>query len=144
MYPGASPESVDNTVASVIEESLDGAEGLQYYETTSDSLGELEIAATFSPGTNPDIAMVDVQNRLKQVEPRLPQQVVQQGISVFKSTGHVPDARRAHVHRRPARFRGTERLPQPLHAARTEARAGRWLGRIVGRRTKRCGSGSIR
>jgi len=87
MYPGASPESVDNTVASVIEESLDGAEGLQYYETTSDSLGELEIAATFSAGTNPDIAMVDVQNRMKQIESRLPQQVVQQGISVFKSTG---------------------------------------------------------
>jgi len=87
MYPGASPESVDNTVASVIEESLDGAEGLQYYETTSDSLGELEIAATFSSGTNPDIAMVDVQNRMKQIESRLPQQVVQQGITVFKSTG---------------------------------------------------------
>jgi hydrophobe/amphiphile efflux-1 (HAE1) family protein len=87
MYPGASPESVDNTVASVIEESLDGAEGLQYYETTSDSLGELEIAATFSAGTNPDIAMVDVQNRMKQIESRLPQQVVQQGITVFKSTG---------------------------------------------------------
>jgi hydrophobe/amphiphile efflux-1 (HAE1) family protein len=87
MYPGAAPESVDNTVASVIEESLDGAEGLQYYEPTSDSLGELEIAATFSAGTNPDIAMVDVQNRMKQIESRLPQQVVQQGISVFKSTG---------------------------------------------------------
>ncbi|MDN7176514.1 multidrug efflux RND transporter permease subunit [Caballeronia sp. SEWSISQ10-4 2] len=87
MYPGASPESVDNTVASVIEESLDGAEGLQYYESTSDSLGELEIAATFSAGTNPDIAMVDVQNRMKQIESRLPQQVVQQGITVFKSTG---------------------------------------------------------
>ena len=87
MYPGASPESVDNTVASVIEESLDGAEGLQYYETTSDSLGELEIAATFSAGTNPDIAMVDVQNRMKQIESRLPQPVVQQGITVFKSTG---------------------------------------------------------
>jgi hydrophobe/amphiphile efflux-1 (HAE1) family protein len=86
-YPGASPESVDNTVASVIEESLDGADGLQYYETTSDSLGELEIAATFSAGTNPDIAMVDVQNRMKQIESRLPQQVVQQGITVFKSTG---------------------------------------------------------
>ncbi|SAL40983.1 acriflavine resistance protein B [Caballeronia udeis] len=87
MYPGASPESVDNTVASVIEESLDGAEGLQYYENTSDSLGELEIAATFSAGTNPDIAMVDVQNRMKQIESRLPQPVVQQGITVFKSTG---------------------------------------------------------
>lgn len=86
-YPGASPESVDNTVASVIEESLDGADGLQYYETSSDNLGNLEIATTFSPSTNADIAMVDIQNRMKQIEPRLPQPVTQQGISVFKSTG---------------------------------------------------------
>lgn len=86
-YPGASPESTDNTVASVIEESLDGADGLQYYETSSDNLGNLEIAVTFSPSTNADIAMVDIQNRMKQIESRLPQQVVQNGISVFKSTG---------------------------------------------------------
>jgi HAE1 family hydrophobic/amphiphilic exporter-1 len=85
MYPGASAEEVDSNVASLIEESLDGADGLQFYETTSDALGELEIDVTFAPGTNPDLAMVDVQNRLKQIEPRLPQQVVQQGISVFKA-----------------------------------------------------------
>jgi len=86
-YPGASPESTDNTVGSVIEESLDGADGLQYYETSSDNLGNLEIAVTFSPSTNADIAMVDIQNRMKQIEPRLPQQVTQNGINVFKSTG---------------------------------------------------------
>ena len=51
-FRGASPESTDNTVASVIEESLDGADGLQYYETSSDNLGNLEIAVTFSPSTN--------------------------------------------------------------------------------------------
>ncbi|MGN6317410.1 multidrug efflux RND transporter permease subunit [Trinickia sp.] len=84
-YPGASAEEVDRNVASLIEQSLDGADGLQYYETTSDALGEVEIDVTFAPGTNPDLAMVDVQNRLKQIEPRLPQQVVQQGISVFKA-----------------------------------------------------------
>ena len=84
-YPGASAEEVDSNVASLIEQSLDGADGLQYYETTSDALGNLEIDVTFDPGTNPDMAMVDVQNRLKQVESRLPQQVVQQGISVFKA-----------------------------------------------------------
>ncbi|MBB5498607.1 hydrophobe/amphiphile efflux-1 (HAE1) family protein [Paraburkholderia sp. MM5384-R2] len=85
VYPGASTEAVDANVGSIIEESLDGADGMLYYETASDGLGNLEIAATFAPGTNPDIAMMDVQNRLKQVEPRLPQQVVQQGISVFKA-----------------------------------------------------------
>lgn len=84
-YPGASTEVVDGNVGSIIEESLDGADNMLYYETTSDNLGNLEIDATFAPGTNPDMALVDIQNRLKQVEPRLPQQVVQQGISVFKA-----------------------------------------------------------
>ncbi|NTZ84719.1 multidrug efflux RND transporter permease subunit [Burkholderia metallica] len=84
-YPGASTETVDGDVGSIIEESLDGADGLQYYETSSDGHGNLEIDVTFSPGTDPDIALVDVNNRLKQVEPRLPQQVVQQGIGVFKA-----------------------------------------------------------
>ena len=85
-YPGAATEVVDGDVGSIIEESLDGADGMLYYETSSDGQGNLEIDATFSPATNPDIAMVDVQNRLKQVEPRLPQQVVQNGISVFKAS----------------------------------------------------------
>ncbi len=84
-YPGASAEEVDKNVASLMEQSLDGVDGLQYYETTSDSLGEVEIDVTFAPGTHPDLAMVDVQNRLKQIEPRLPREVVQQGISVFKA-----------------------------------------------------------
>ncbi|WP_281663309.1 multidrug efflux RND transporter permease subunit [Paraburkholderia fungorum] len=84
-YPGAATEVVDANVGSIIEESLDGADNMLYYQTTSDNLGNLEIDATFAPGTNPDLALVDIQNRLKQVEPRLPQQVVQQGISVFKA-----------------------------------------------------------
>lgn len=84
-YPGASTETVDGDVGSIIEESLDGADGLLYYETSSDGHGNLEIDVTFSPGTDPDIALVDVNNRLKQVESRLPQQVVQQGIGVFKA-----------------------------------------------------------
>ncbi|AZQ51191.1 multidrug efflux RND transporter permease subunit [Burkholderia cenocepacia] len=84
-YPGASTETVDADVGSIIEESLDGADGLLYYATSSDGHGNLEIDVTFSPGTDPDIALVDVNNRLKQVEPRLPQQVVQQGIGVFKA-----------------------------------------------------------
>lgn len=84
-YPGASTEMVDSDVGSIIEESLDGADGLLYYQTSSDNHGDLEIDVTFSPETNPDLAVVDVQNRLKQIEPRLPQQVVQQGLGVFKA-----------------------------------------------------------
>jgi hydrophobe/amphiphile efflux-1 (HAE1) family protein len=85
-YPGASAQTVDDNVASIIEESLDGADGMLYYETTSDGLGNLEIDATFAPATNPDIALVDVQNRIKQVEARLPQAVVQQGVDVMKAS----------------------------------------------------------
>ncbi|PLZ00883.1 multidrug efflux RND transporter permease subunit [Burkholderia sp. WAC0059] len=84
-WPGAAAEVTDEDVASIIEQSLDGADGLMYYETSSDALGDLEIDVTFQPGTNPDIALVDVQNRLKQIEARLPQQVVQQGIDVVKA-----------------------------------------------------------
>ena len=88
-YPGASTETVDGDVGSIIEESLDGADGLQYYETSSDGHGNLEIDVTFAPGTDPDIALVDVNNRLKQVEPRLPQQVVQQVIAAVAPLGHL-------------------------------------------------------
>jgi Cation/multidrug efflux pump len=63
-YPGAATEVVDANVGSIIEESLDGADNMLYYETTSDNLGDLEIDATFAPGTNPDLALVDIQNRL--------------------------------------------------------------------------------
>lgn len=87
VYPGATAETVDANVASIIEEALDGADGLLYYQSDSDGLGEVQISVTFEPGTNPDLAVVDVQNRLKQIEPRLPQQVLQQGISVSKQSG---------------------------------------------------------
>jgi len=86
-YPGASAETVDSSVASIIEESLDGSDGLQYYETTSDAQGNLQIEVTFSTDTSPDLAVIDVQNRMKQIEARLPQVVVQQGISVQKASG---------------------------------------------------------
>ncbi len=85
IYPGASAETVDEDVASIIEESLDGIDHLDFYQTVSDNHGNLEIDVTFDAGADPDIAVVDVQNRLKQIESRLPQQVVQQGITVFKS-----------------------------------------------------------
>lgn len=84
-WPGAATEVTDSDVASIIEQSLDGADGLMYYETSSDALGDLEIDVTFQPGTNPDLALVDVQNRIRQAEARLPQPVVQQGINVVKA-----------------------------------------------------------
>lgn len=84
-YPGASAEDVSSTVASVIENELNGAEGLLYYESVSDSYGQSEITVTFAPGTDPDMAQVDVQNRLSNVTSTLPSAVVQQGLQVGKS-----------------------------------------------------------
>ncbi|WP_248795738.1 efflux RND transporter permease subunit [Pseudomonas sp. MWU13-2105] len=83
IYPGASAQTVDQGVVSLIEQELNGADHLLYFESQS-SLGSATITATFQPGTNPEMAQVDVQNRLKAVEPRLPAAVTQQGLQVEK------------------------------------------------------------
>jgi multidrug efflux pump len=85
IYPGASAAILDESVTSLIEQELNGADGLQYIESQSEANGQAQITATFLPGTNPDLAAVDVQNRMKRVEPRLPQAVTQQGVQVTKS-----------------------------------------------------------
>jgi multidrug efflux pump len=84
-YPGASAKTLDESVTSLIEQEMNGADGLQYIESQSEANGQATITVTFVPGTNPDLAAVDVQNRLKRVEPRLPQAVTQQGVFVTKS-----------------------------------------------------------
>ncbi len=89
VYPGASAQTMDESVVSVIEQELNGADNLLYFESQS-SLGSATITATFEPGTVPDLAQVDVQNRLKVVESRLPRPVTQQGLQVEKvSTGFL-------------------------------------------------------
>jgi multidrug efflux pump len=85
VYPGASAAILDESVTSLIEQELNGADGLQYVESLSDASGQTQITATFLPGTNPDLAAVDVQNRMKRVESRLPQAVTQQGVQVNKA-----------------------------------------------------------
>lgn len=84
-YPGASAEDVSSSVASVIENELNGAKGLLYYESVSDSYGQSAITATFAPGTDPDLAQVDVQNRVSNITATLPAAVVQQGLKVEQS-----------------------------------------------------------
>ncbi|TAM82412.1 MAG: multidrug efflux RND transporter permease subunit [Candidimonas sp.] len=81
-YPGASAGDVATSVASVIENQLNGAKGLLYYESVSDSNGLAQITATFKPGTDPDFAQVDVQNRISNVTSQLPAAVIQQGLKV--------------------------------------------------------------
>ena len=84
-YPGASARTIDESLTSIIEQEMNGAEGLQYIESTSEASGQATITVTFRPGTNPDLAAVDVQNRLKRVESRLPLAVTQQGVQVTKA-----------------------------------------------------------
>ncbi|WP_455823780.1 multidrug efflux RND transporter permease subunit [Pseudomonas graminis] len=82
-YPGASAQAMDQSVVSLIEEELSGADHLLYFESRS-SQGSATITATFKPGTSPDLAQVDVLNRLKVIEARLPQAVIEQGLRVEK------------------------------------------------------------
>ena len=88
-YPGASAKILDESVTSLIEQELNGAEGLQYVESQSEANGQATITVTFVPGTNADLAAVDVQNRLKRVEARLPQAVTQQGVQVTKARSNI-------------------------------------------------------
>jgi len=85
-YPGASAQDVSEQVTSIIENELNGAKGLLYYESVSDSYGQAQITATFAPGTNPDLAQVDVQNRVSNVSAQLPQAVIQQGLRFEQSS----------------------------------------------------------
>jgi multidrug efflux pump len=88
-YPGASPENLYNSVTRLIEEELNGASGILNFESTSDSLGQVEIIANFVPGTNTESASVEVQNRIKRVEARLPRAVMQQGILIEEASSAV-------------------------------------------------------
>lgn len=84
-YPGASAKTLDESVISVIELELNGAPGLAYMESVSQANGTGSITVTFEPGTNIDLAQVEVQNRLSRATPRLPSAVTQQGVRVDKS-----------------------------------------------------------
>ncbi|WP_339845647.1 efflux RND transporter permease subunit [uncultured Halopseudomonas sp.] len=84
-YPGASAQTVQDTVVQVIEQQLNGIDGLRYISSTSNSDGSMEITVTFDQGVDPDIAQVQVQNKLQLATPLLPQEVQQQGIRVTKS-----------------------------------------------------------
>src|ERR1700752_5549055 len=88
-YPGTSPENPYNSVTRLIEEELNGASGILNFESTSDSLGQVEITANFVPGTETSAASVEVQNRLKRIEARLPRAVIQQGILVEEASSAV-------------------------------------------------------
>ena len=84
-YPGANAETMSRTVTQVIEQEMTGLDGFMYMSSNSDSTGRMTITLTFIAGTNPDIAQVQVQNKLSKAETRLPQTVRQLGVTVEKS-----------------------------------------------------------
>jgi len=85
-YPGASAATLESSVTQVIEQQLKGIDHLLYFSSTSASNGVTTITVTFQPGTNPDIAQVQVQNKLSQATPELPSEVQQQGLIVAKAS----------------------------------------------------------
>jgi len=85
-YPGASAKTVEDSVTQVIEQQMSGIDNLLYIGSSSDSFGNAQITLTFAPGTDADIAQVQVQNKLQLATPLLPQEVQQQGLQVSKSS----------------------------------------------------------
>ena len=85
-YPGASAKTVEDSVTQVIEQQMNGIDNLLYMSSSSDSFGNASVNLTFAPGTDPDIAQVQVQNKLQLATPLLPQEVQQQGMQVTKSS----------------------------------------------------------
>ncbi len=84
-YPGASSQTTESAVTQVIEQQLTGIDNLDYFSSSSSSSGRASITLTFKPGTDPDIAQVQVQNKVALATPRLPSEVVQQGVVVAKA-----------------------------------------------------------
>ncbi len=78
-YPGADAQTVEDSVTQVIEQNMNGLDGLMYMSSTSDAAGNASITLTFETGTSPDIAQVQVQNKLQLAMPSLPEAVQQQG-----------------------------------------------------------------
>ncbi|HEV7285660.1 MAG TPA: efflux RND transporter permease subunit, partial [Kaistia sp.] len=88
-YPGASAETIENSVTKIIEQGMTGLENLDYMSASSTASGQASVQLTFSSGVDPDIAQVQVQNKLQLVQSQLPDAVVAQGITVTKSTSSI-------------------------------------------------------
>ncbi len=101
VYPGASAQTLEQTVASPLENAINGVPGMIYMNSSSSAAGTVQIQVTFEIGTNVDIAAVNVNNRVKQVEPRLPEEVRRQGVTVERGSSaflqvlafYAPDGR---------------------------------------------------
>ncbi len=89
VYPGASPQTLETTVAAPLEREMNGVKGLLYMTSTSSATGLMELNVVFEPGTDLDLASVEVSNRAKRVEPLLPQEVMRQGLKIDKTNPQI-------------------------------------------------------
>jgi multidrug efflux pump len=89
VYPGASPDTLESTVAAPLEREMNGIDGLLYMQSTSSSNGTMQLQVFFEPGTDLDLAAVEVNNRAKRVEALLPQEVLRQGLRVDKTNPQI-------------------------------------------------------
>lgn len=87
VYPGASSQTIEESVTQVIEQSISGLDGYRYMSSSSSSSGTFQITVTFNQGVDPDLAQVQVQNKIQQSLSKLPQSVQQQGVTIAKSSG---------------------------------------------------------
>ena len=87
-YPGSTPQTMNDNVISLIERELSGAKDLLYFESSSDTTGSATITVTFKPGTDPRVAQMEIQNKVKIAEPRLPETVKQSGIQVESNSSN--------------------------------------------------------
>ena len=141
-YPGADSKTLADSVAAPIEAQINGVDNMLYMSSTSSSTGQLTLTVYFSLDTNPDIAQVQVQNRVNLALPQLPTAVTQHGVSVQKKSSSIMMLIAVFAQGRALQRRLRRQLRQRLRARRAEARAtAPARRRSWASPTRRCASG---
>ena len=144
-YPGANPKVIAETVASPLEEQINGVENMLYMQSQANSDGNLTLTVTFKLGTDPDHAQQLVQNRVNQALPRLPEDVQRLGVTTIKSLADADDGGPPDLAEQPLRHDVSAQLRAAQRQGPARADSGRRARCSCGARaTTRCASGSIR
>ena len=144
-YPGANPKVIAETVAAPLEQEINGVENMLYMSSQATSDGTMPLTVTFRLGTDVDNAQVQVQNRVAQALPRLPEDVRRVGVTTQEGFARPADGRAPDFARRPLRHRLPAQLRHAAGARRARAPARAWARCACSApATTRCASGSIR
>ena len=122
-YTGANAQAVESAVTTPLESVINGVEGMLYMTSASTNNGFCSITVTFEVGRNPDLAAVDVQNRVNSALGRMPLEVRTNGITVTKGSAGFPRGHRVLLRQQPVRLALHQQLPGSLRPRRAEARA---------------------